>query len=212
LPQIFSARKQGQGPARAFDKLPAIRYQKAMRLNSIAAVLFGSFVPALGLALAADAPATFKVGEFTFARPADWAWVESPSTMRKAQLKISSADKKQNGEVVFFYFGEGGGGGTKANIDRWLGQFEEPKEKIDSKVEEVTVNKRKVTYVQAQGTYLSGMPGGPKTPQPNTMLLGAILESEQGSVFIKLTAPVALAKSSQPAFRKMVEGALGGGK
>lgn len=128
--------------------------------------------------------------------------------MRKAQLKINSADKKESGEVVFFYFGEGGGGGTKANIDRWLGQFEEPKDKISSKIEEATINKRKVTYVQAQGTYLSGMPGGPRTPQPNTMLLGAILESDQGSVFVKLTAPLDLAKSSLPVFRKMVEGAL----
>ena len=132
--------------------------------------------------------------------------------MRKAQLKVVSADKKQTGEVVFFHFGEGNGGGTKANIDRWLGQFEEPKDKLNSKVEEVTVHQRKVSYVQAQGTYQSGMPGGPKTPQPNTMLLGAIVESGQGSVFIKLTAPLDLAKSSQATFRKMVEGALGGGK
>ena len=39
--------------------------------------------------------------------------------MRKAQLKLASADGKQTGEVVFFHFGEGNGGGTKANIDRF---------------------------------------------------------------------------------------------
>jgi hypothetical protein len=53
------------------------------------------------------------------------------------------------------------------------------------------------------------MPGGPKTPQPDTMLIGAILESEQGNVFVRLTGPLNLAKSSQGAFRKMVESALG---
>ena len=129
--------------------------------------------------------------------------------MRKAQLKVVGADKKENAEVVFFYFGEGGGGGTQANIDRWLAQFEEPKDKLNSKVEQATVGQRKVSYVQAQGTYLSGMPGGAKTPQPNTMLLGAILESDQGNVFIRLTGPLNLAKTSQPVFRKMVEGAMG---
>jgi hypothetical protein len=162
------------------------------------------------MAFAAGAPAKFTVGEFAFTRPTDWQWVEVNSVMRKAQLKIVDADKKDSAEVIFFFFGEGGGGLTKANIDRWLSQFQEPKDKLNSKVEEVTIAQRKVTYVQAEGTYLSGMPGGPKTAQPNTMLLGAIIESDQGNVFIRLTGPVKLAKASQPALRKMVEGALGG--
>src|SRR5438093_9460573 len=154
--------------------------------------LFAAFWFSLGLA--AEPPATFKAGEFTFTRPSGWQWVETASMMRKAQLKIT--DQKETAEVVFFHFGEGGGGGTQANIDRWLAQFQEPKEKIHSKVEEFAVGKRKVTYVQAEGTYLSGMPSGAKTAQPNTMLLGAILQSDEGNVFIRLTGPVKLAKAS----------------
>jgi len=167
------------------------------------------WIASAAVAFAADAPAKFTVSEFVFTRPADWQWIEVNSVMRKAQLKIVDADKKDSAEVIFFFFGEGGGGLTKANIDRWLSQFQEPKDKLNSKVEELTIAHRKVTYVQAEGTYLSGMPGGPKTPQPNTMLLGAILESDQGNVFIRLTGPIKLAKASQPALRKMVEGALG---
>ena len=159
-------------------------------------------------AMAAEAPATFQVSEFTFKRPPAWEWIETTSPMRKAQLKVLSADKKESAEVVFYYFGQAGGGGTQANVDRWLGQFQEPKEQIKAKVEEVTVNKRKVTYVQAQGTYLSGMPGGPKTPQPNSMLLGAVLESESGNVFVKMTGPAALTKASIAEFKQMVNGAL----
>jgi len=53
---------------------------------------------------------------------------------------------------------------------------------------------------------LSGMPAGPKTAQPNSMLLGAILESPEGNVFIKLTGPMALAKAAKDDFRKMVGG------
>src|SRR5206468_10200248 len=130
---------------------------------------------------------------------ADWQWIDTTSSMRKAQLKITDAEHKESVDVMFFHFGAGGGGGTQANIDRWLAQFQEPKEKIHSKVEEVGVAQRKVTYVQAEGTYLSGMPGGAKTAQPNTMLLGAILQSDEGNVFIRLTGPVKLAKASQPA-------------
>ncbi len=173
--------------------------------NSILALAVLTFT---GLTRAAEAPATFQVSEFTFKRPPAWEWIETTSSMRKAQLKVLSPDKKESAEVVFYYFGQGGGGGTQANVDRWLGQFQEPKDQIKAKVEEVTVNNRKVTYVQAEGTYLSGMPAGPKTPQPNTMLLGAVLESESGNVFVKMTGPAALTKGSIAEFKQMVEGAL----
>jgi hypothetical protein len=176
-------------------------------MNSFLAVAVLTFA-STGFAMAAEAPATFPVSEFTFKRPPAWEWIETTSAMRKAQLKVLSADKKENAEVVFYYFGQGGGGGTQANVDRWLGQFQEPKDQIKAKVEEVTVNKRKVTYVQAEGTYLSGMPGGPKTPQPNSMLLGAVLESESGNVFVKMTGPAALTKASITEFKQMVESAL----
>ena len=159
-------------------------------------------------AIPAEAPATFPVSEFTFTRPTAWEWVESRSTMRKASLKIPGANKDENAEVVFFHFGAGAGGDTKANVDRWLSQFQEPREKINAKVEDAPVGNRKVTYVQAEGTYLSGMPGGPKTPQPNSMLLGAIIESNEGNVFIRLTGPAALAKTNKDLFRKMVESGL----
>ena len=52
------------------------------------------------------------------------------------------------------------------------------------------------------------MPGGSKTAQPNSMLLGAILESESGNVFVKMTGPAALTKASINQFKRMVEGAL----
>src|SRR5262245_52180634 len=112
-------------------------------------VLAWAFLISAGFGIAAEAPASFQVSEFTFKRPPAWEWIETSSAMRKAQLKVLSADKKESAEVVFYYFGQAGGGGTQANVDRWLSQFQEPKEQIKSKVEEVTVNKHKVTYVQA---------------------------------------------------------------
>src|SRR5256885_12384650 len=127
-------------------------------------------------ALAAEAPSKFKVGEFNFTRPSNWEWVDvSASPMRKAQLKIGGKDKAESAEVVFFYFGESGAGATQANVDRWLGQFQEPEGKLISKVEEVTLGKHKVTFVHAEGTYKGSMLGGgpPPTPLANAMLLGA---------------------------------------
>jgi len=183
-------------------------------MKRLCALLFTlTFLSTLPLSTrAAEGPGKFKVGEFEFTRPAKWEWVDvGNSPMRKAQLKVTSTDKQSaNAEVVFYYFGEGGAGGTKANVDRWLGQFQEPREKLNSKIEDVTVGKHKMTLVQAEGTYMSGMPGAghPAIPQANSMLLGAILESPQGNVFIKMTGPDKLVKASHETFKKMARSAL----
>ncbi len=156
----------------------------------------------------AEGPATFKVSEFSFTRPVAWEWVPVASPMRKAQLKVVDTKTKAEAEVVFSHFGPGNAGGTQANVDRWFRQFEEPKEKIGAKSEEVMVGKRKVTYVLAEGTYKSGMPGGPQKPMPGYALVGAIIEASEGSVFVKLTGPKALVSSARDDFKMMVEGAL----
>ena len=167
-----------------------------------------SLCAAMNCLHAAEAPATFKVSEFTFTRPAGWAWVESASPMRKAELKVVDEKTKTKAEVVFYHFGQGAAGGTQANVDRWLGQFAEPRDKINAKTEDSTVGKHKVTYVSAEGTYKSGMPGGAQTPMPNYALLGAIIEASEGSVFVKMTGPKELTKSATADFKKLVEGAL----
>ena len=156
--------------------------------------------------LRAEAPATFAVGEFNFTRPAKWEWVEVTSAMRKAQLKVTDADGKTSAEVVFFQFGPGAAGGVKANVDRWSRQFDSNGK--EPKVEEKTVGKTKVTYVETEGTYHSGMPGGPLTPMPDYGLMGAIMESADGNVFVKMTGPKALVKASVADFKKMIESGL----
>jgi len=175
---------------------------------SIPLVAVSFLFSALNCLRAADAPATFKVSEFTFTRPANWEWVESASPMRKAELKVVDQKTKAKAEVVFYHFGQGPAGGTQANVDRWLGQFVEPRDKINAKTEESTVGKHKVTYVSAEGTYKSGMPGGPQTPLPNYALLGAIIEASEGSVFVKMTGPKELTKSATADCKQMVESAL----
>ena len=67
-------------------------------------------------------------------------------------------------------------GGTKANVERWFSQFEEGRDKINAKSEEKKFPKGIVTYVSAEGTYKSGMPGTPPVPKPGFALLGGIVE------------------------------------
>src|SRR5689334_18854706 len=105
--------------------------------------LIAAFSTLFALAVfAADAPKTFSVSDFTFTRPSAWEWVPSTSPMRKAELKVESKDKKEKAEVIFFHFGESNGGGTQANVERWLSQFKEPKDKLNSKVDTAKINNR----------------------------------------------------------------------
>lgn len=153
----------------------------------------------------AEAPAKFDVGGLTFARPSTWEWVPVTSAMRKAELRVADEKTKQKAEIVFF---SGFGGGVKANVDRWFGQFQEPRENIQAKTEEVSVGKHKVTYASAQGTYMSGMPGGARTPLKDHALLGAIIEHPSGDIFIRMTGPIDLVQKAGADFRKMVESAV----
>ena len=157
--------------------------------------------------LAADAPTEFTAGGLKFNRPASWTWVPTTSPMRKAELKVEDKEKKSAAEVVFFHFGTGQGGDVKANVERWYGQVSDGREKINARSEEKSTDGRKITYVFAEGTYMSGPPMGQKTPMKDHALVGAIVEDAGGSVFIKMTGPKALTKAAEADFRKLVEGA-----
>lgn len=175
--------------------------------NRIGVVAVAGLLAGL-LAHGAEGPATFEVSEFTFNRPEGWEWVPTSSAMRKAELKVVSKDPQQVAEVVFFHFGPGDGGGTQANVERWFRMFREPRDQIGARSERMKVGRWEVTYVEAEGTYMSGIPGGPLTPRPDYGLAGAIIESRAGNVFVRMTAPKRLARELEGEFKKMIESAL----
>ena len=149
----------------------------------------------------------FSAGGIPFEAPKGWQSQKPSSSMRKAQFVIK--DKNGTAEVVFFHFGPGAAGGVKANVERWLGQFNEPADQIKAKISDEKINNIKVTYVTAEGTFMKGPPfGGNKVPVPNSGLLAAIIEGKQGAVFIKATGPKAITYGSQKALKLMVEKAL----
>jgi hypothetical protein len=155
-----------------------------------------------GLAHGDEKKNQFKVAGRTFEVPSSWK-VEKPSSrMRKAQYKNGKA------EIVVFYFGAGSGGSVEANVDRWIGQFKEPKDKLSAKVEKVDVKKSKITTVSAKGTYMSGSPFGQKVPMPNYAMRGAIIECEGGPIFIKMTGPIDKVLSSAKSFDRTVRSGL----
>jgi hypothetical protein len=148
-------------------------------------------------------PTEIKAGSFTFPVPDGWKQVTPSSPMRKAQLEVARGPEKA--EVTFFHFGADQGGSTAENVARWYAQF--PGSEKNRITENVQVGSVKITFAMTDGTFSSGMPGGPTTPMPGYALCGAILESADGSVFVKMTGPEAVVKTSTEAFKKMVSDA-----
>lgn len=142
------------------------------------------------------------VAGLNFAYPATWTSVAPSSPMRAGTLQIPVEGAEKPLEAVFYHFGAGQGGDTKANVDRWLGQFASPPE---SKTEELDVNGTKVTIVTATGTYNDGPMMGPKTPKDNYTLLGAIVPSADAPVFIKLTGPKDAVGKINDAFKALIK-------
>ena len=126
--------------------------------------------------------------------------------MRKAQLRVPGTDGAQPADITFFHFGAGSGGDVKANADRWLKQFKSA-EGV-AKTEPQEIGGTKVTIVTTEGTFSSGMPGGPTTPMEGQALLGAIVEGKEGNVFVKMTGPVAVVKGAEKQFMNFISGAV----
>jgi hypothetical protein len=162
--------------------------------------VFPVLLLAFGGLLLAAAPLGFRVGAFEFERPAGWEWIPPTGGMRKAQLAVRGGGDEV-ADVTFFHFGPGQGGGVEANVQRWFGQFRdattgEARESVDG---------TEVVLVEAEGTFFSGMPGGPTTPMEGYGLRGAILVDEGGGdVFVKMTGPRDLVAGAREVFDAMV--------
>jgi gluconolactonase len=163
----------------------------------------GSFVFACALAAVAG---DIKVSEFVFQAPEPWTDVTSGRQMRAAELKYD-LDGDEDPVAIFFFFGPGQGGGVQDNIDRWKGMFEG-----GPKAEEKIEMDKGVIVLVLTGTYLESSGGpfapGPKTPKPDHKMLAAILPSEQGAVFVRMTAPATVADTVRPAFEALIKSAL----
>lgn len=174
-------------------------------MRRLVALVVGLIVGA-GVSRAAD-PSEFTVGAFTFQRPEGWGWVTPASPMRKAQLTPPSAGSAAPGEVTFFHFGPGQGGSVEQNIQRWTAQFQAGAAGSNAMQKVGQHGGTKVTYVTASGTFQSGMPGGPTTPLEGYALLGAIIESPGGNVFVKMTGPEETVRAATAAFEAMITSA-----
>jgi hypothetical protein len=148
--------------------------------------------------LADETPATLKVGEFTFTGDKQWTAKETPRTMSAGGLTLTIESGKLDAD--FYHFGKGQGGTIDANVARWRGQF---KEQPEPAKETFTFGDQKVHIIKLEGTFLQGAPFGPKTEVKGQAMLGAIIESTEGHVFVKMTGYSKAITAAGEAFKKL---------
>ncbi len=138
--------------------------------------------------------------------PPGWSREAPSSAMRRAQYRLRGPGGEA--ECVVFYFGPGQGGDAQANAERWAGQLAPSAGGSTAPhpaTRKVVVNGLAVLLVEASGTYVGGMPGGPPGPaQPDFMLLGAIVAGPDANWFFKATGPKATLERHRAAFDRMV--------
>ncbi len=134
-------------------------------------------------------------GDVKFQPPAAWVTEPTTSNMRVAQYRLPRAEgDTEDASLIVYYFGQGQGGSAQANLDRWIGQMEQPgggSSKDVAKTEKMTVNGLSVTLLDVAGTYTAEMtPGsGSQQNKPRSRMRAGVIETPKGAYFVKLVGP-----------------------
>jgi hypothetical protein len=150
----------------------------------------------LSALLAAPGQTSTAPGSIAFAAPAGWQTRPAASSMRVAEFVLpgpAGATPKEDAELVVYYFG-GSGGSVDANIQRWLGQMQQPDGRASSDVavrDVRTINGLKISTLDLSGTYVAEVrPGAAERHNsPGYRMRTAVVEAPRGPYYIKLVGP-----------------------
>jgi len=147
-------------------------------------------------------------GQFQLIAPETWTVKKPRSRIVGHEFAIPAAEGDESvGRLTIM----GAGGSIQANVDRWIGQFEQPdgsRTKNDAKVAEKEIAGQKVRFVDLSGTYQDRPRGpfGPAVPRKDYRMLGAIVQTKgKGNFFIKLYGPSKTIASAEEQFQGFVE-------
>jgi hypothetical protein len=140
------------------------------------------------------AAAAMLAAGLAFTTPDGWRQSPSSSSMRVAEFTLPRADGDgEDAQLIVYYFG-GQGGSIDLNIQRWVGQMQQPDGRPSSAVakrETRKVNGLTLTLVDVSGTYVAEMAPGAAAHhnQPHFRLRAGVIETSKGPYFVKLTGP-----------------------
>jgi hypothetical protein len=171
-------------------------------------MLLHAFVLSIAVLMSAFQTAAAP-GSLKFTAPPGWQPRTASSTMRVAEFVLPGRDSAAtSAELVIYYFG-GGGGSVDANIQRWLGQMQQPDGRATSDVatrESKTINGLKVSLLDVSGTYVAEMrPGATeKHNSPGFRMRTAVVETPGGPYYLKLVGPAATVATWNASFNEFV--------
>jgi len=149
-------------------------------------------------------------GSLTFSPPAGWHSSTPSSSMRVAEFTLPrTAGDAADAQLIVYYFG-GSGGSVDANIDRWIGQMQQPDASPSSSAatrETRKVHGLTVTLVDVSGTYVAEVAPGAseRHNSPRYRLRAGVIETPNGPYFIKLTGPEKTIAKWTAAFNQFVD-------
>ena len=145
-----------------------------------------------------------KEAKHALALPESWKATVPETGMRQLEVVVpKQGDDKEDAEITVFMFPSGGG--FAGNLARWKKQFGgEESLKVKRKLK--TASGVDADIAELEGTY-KGMSrdGATLDAKDNYKMLGAVIVTEGGEFYIKLTGPKATVDASKAAFDKAIE-------
>jgi hypothetical protein len=135
-----------------------------------------------------------SVATLKFDAPPGWASKPPASSMRVAEFTLPKVAGDTEDAALAIYFFGGQGGNVQANLDRWIGQMQQPDGKSSkalAKTTTMTSHGLNITVVDVGGTYVAEMSPGSADhfDKPGFRLKAAVVETPAGPYFVKLTGP-----------------------
>ncbi|MBM4107565.1 MAG: hypothetical protein FJ255_01925 [Phycisphaerae bacterium] len=148
---------------------------------------------------AASADGAVDVLGVTFRIPEGWTQVAPANSMRLAELVVPDAAGQPECSVVF----STAGGTVDSNLERWAGQVQPEAGGAKTEVQRSEVAGLRVSVGEWTGAF-AGM--GEAPARSGWTLRGAIVETPQGLLFVKMTGPREPMAAATESFNAMIAG------
>jgi len=145
--------------------------------------------------------------------PAAWQSQKPKTEFRNIQFGVKKVEgDTEDGEFYVAYF-RGGSGTLEDNLKRWYGQFKQADGSDTGDAAKVAKSERdgmKIVTVDVPGIYMERV-GGPFNPNAKVVehkgyrLLGAIVDTDHGTYYFRLTGPTKTLEAHRAGFENLIK-------